>query len=62
MIPPPGVVRAGDTAPALGRRDVGSAAKQRARDLVGQTRMFVADPVNALPHFPLFDMNRGFGP
>jgi hypothetical protein len=59
---PAGVVRAGDTAPALGRRDVGSAAKQRARDLVAQTETFVSDPAAALPHYPLWDMNRGFGP
>jgi DNA-binding MarR family transcriptional regulator len=62
LIAPEGTVRAGDTAPALGRRDVGSAAKQRARDLVAQTEAFVSDPANALPHFPLLDMNRGFGP
>jgi DNA-binding MarR family transcriptional regulator len=62
LVAPEGTVRAGDIAPALGRRDVGSAAKQRARDLVAQTEAFVADPANALPHFPLFDMNRGFGP
>ncbi len=62
MIPAEGTVRAGAKAPALGRRDVGPAAKQRARDLVAQTEMFVRDPVNALPHYPLWDMNRGFGP
>jgi hypothetical protein len=62
LIPPPGTVRAGDTAPALGRSDLGPAAKQRARDLVAQTEAFVADPPCALPHYPLWDMNRGFGP
>jgi hypothetical protein len=62
MVPPNGVARAGHQAPALGRRDVGAAARQRMRDLVAQTEAFVADPANALPHYPLWDMNRGFGP
>jgi DNA-binding MarR family transcriptional regulator len=62
MIPPPGVVRYGDVGPALGRRDIGSAARRRARDLVAQTKVFIADPAGALPHYPLWDMNRGFGP
>lgn len=62
LTPPAGVSRAGDQAPALGRRDVGAAARQRTRDLVTQTRAFVADPARSLPHYPLWDMNRGFGP
>jgi DNA-binding MarR family transcriptional regulator len=62
LVPPPGTMRAGDQAPALGRHDVGSAAKQRMRDLVAQTEAFVRDPAGALPHYPLWDMNRGFGP
>jgi len=62
MIAPSGTVRAGDHAPALGRRDVGAAARQRMRDLVAQTEAFIRDPAGTLPHFPLWDMNRGFGP
>jgi hypothetical protein len=62
LVPAEGTVRAGNQAPALGRRDVGPAARQRMRDLVAQTEMFIRDPVNALPHYPLWDMNRGFGP
>lgn len=62
LAPPPGTVRAGDHAPALGRRDVGAAARKRMRDLVAQTGQFVRDPAGALPHYPLWDMNRGFGP
>jgi hypothetical protein len=62
LVPPQGTVRAGDQAPALGRRDVGSAARQRRRDLVAQTGAFVRDPAGALPHYPAWDMNRGFGP
>jgi hypothetical protein len=62
LIPPPGTARAGDQTPALGRRDVGPAARQRMRDLVAQTEAFVSDPAGALPHFPSWDMNRGFGP
>src|SRR3984957_2061309 len=62
MCPPGGVVRAGSDAPALGRRDTGVAAKQRGRDLVEQTKLFVTAPEGSLPHYPMWDMNRGFGP
>lgn len=62
LMPPAGTVRAGAGAPALGRREIGAAAAQRARDLVAQTRMFLHDPAATLPHYPLWDMNRGFGP
>jgi hypothetical protein len=62
LVPPRGTVRAGDQAPALGRRDVGTAARQRMRDLVAQTEEFVRDPARRLPHYPSWDMNRGFGP
>ena len=62
LIPPPGVARSGSPAPALGRQDVGAAARQRIRDLVIQTEAFVQDPAGTLPHYPLWDMNRGFGP
>lgn len=60
--PPPGTIRAGAETPALGRRDIGPAARQRLRDLVVQTEAFLRDPARALPHYPLWDMNRGFGP
>ena len=60
--PPPGTSRAGVHTPALGRRDIGPAARQRTRDLAVQTEQFVRDPAGALPHYPLWDMNRGFGP
>jgi len=62
LLPPEGVLRAGRQSPALGRRDVGTAARQRMQDLVMQTQDFVRDPENTLPHYPLWDMNRGFGP
>jgi hypothetical protein len=62
LISPEGNVRSGCQAPALGRCDVGVAAKQRLRDRVEQTAHFIRDPVGALPHYPLWDMNRGFGP
>jgi hypothetical protein len=60
--PPAGTTRAGAQTPALGRLDVGAAARQRKRDLVHQTEAFVRDPAGSLPHYPLWDMNRGFGP
>jgi hypothetical protein len=62
MVPPEGVIRAGSVAPALGRREPGVAARQRGRDSVEQTKLFVADPEGSLPHYPMWDMNRGFGP
>lgn len=62
LVPPSGTVRAGDKAPALGRQDVGVAARQRMRNLVAQTEAFVRDPAVTLPHYPAWDMNRGFGP
>jgi len=60
--PPPGTTRAGAQTPALGRLAIGPAARQRKRDLVIQTEAFVRDPAGTLPHYPLWDMNRGFGP
>jgi hypothetical protein len=62
LVPEEGTVRSGKQAPALGRRDVGAAARQRIRDLVAQSEMFQRDPAGTLPHYPLWDMNRGFGP
>ena len=41
---------------------MGVAARERSRDLVAQTELFIGDPLHRLPHFPLWDMNRGFGP
>jgi hypothetical protein len=32
------------------------------RDLIAQTEAFVRDPARTLPHFPAWDINRGFGP
>jgi hypothetical protein len=62
LVPPPGTQRAGELTPALGRKDIGVAARQRMRDMVMQTEAFVRNPAAALPHYPLWDMNRGFGP
>jgi hypothetical protein len=62
LVPAEGTIRSGTPAPALGRRDLGAAARQRMRDMVAQSEMFLRDPVNGLPHYPLWDMNRGFGP
>jgi hypothetical protein len=39
-----------------------SRAKQRMRDRVAQTALFIQDPIGSLPHYSLWDMNRGFGP
>jgi len=60
--PPDGTRRSGVAAPALGRADQSATAARRTRDLVAQTELFLADPIGALPHFPMWDGNRGFGP
>jgi DNA-binding MarR family transcriptional regulator len=62
LVPADGTVRSGKQAPALGRREVGTAARQRMREIVAQSEMFQRDPAGTLPHYPLWDMNRGFGP
>jgi len=62
LTPPAGVVRSGTCVPALGRKTIASAARKRAREMALQTEAFVRDPAGALPHYPLWDMNRGFGP
>ena len=62
LVPPAGTVRACEAAPALGRREPGPAALQRMRNLAAQTELFISDPAGSLPHYPLWDMNRGFGP
>jgi len=62
LVPGEGTMRAGKQAPSLGRRDAGAAARQRMSHLVAQSQMFQRDPAGELPHYPLWDMNRGFGP
>jgi len=62
LVPAKGTMRAGGHAPALGRLAVGPAARQRMRDLVAQTEAFIRDPAATLPHYPMWDINRGFGP
>jgi hypothetical protein len=62
MTPPPGVRRSGAPSPALGRVVTKAAAKTRNRELMHQTQAFLANPFDALPHYPVWDGNRGFGP
>ncbi len=62
LIPSPGTVRSGCVAPALGRQDIGAAAKRRALQMAAQSEAFIASPTDALPHFPVWDMKRGYGP
>lgn len=62
LILPAGVIRSGVEAPAVGRGEIGVAARRRTRDVIAQTRAFIADPLRTLPHYPLWDMNRRFGP
>lgn len=62
LIAQEGVRRGGHQTASLGAGKVGVAARARTRDLVQQTAEFVRDPAIALPHYPLWDMNRGFGP
>jgi hypothetical protein len=60
LVPPGGTVRA--TRHQLLAAGTGVAARQRMRDLVAQTEAFVRDLAGTLPHYPAWDMNRGFGP
>jgi hypothetical protein len=62
LVPSEGTARAGDDARALGRRSSGVAGRRRMLEMVAQTEAFVSDPAGKLPHYPLWDMNRGFGP
>ncbi|HVU35971.1 MAG TPA: hypothetical protein VHE61_21195 [Opitutaceae bacterium] len=62
FIPPIGTVRAGYERPALARRRIAPAGRQRSRDLAVQTQAFIGNPAGTLPHFPVWDPNRGFGP
>ncbi len=62
IVPPPGVPRSGSPAPSLGRGTLTAVARQRAREMARQSQDFLQDPAAALPHYPLWDMNRGFGP
>jgi hypothetical protein len=59
---PEGVRRSGGVLPSLGRGEVTATATRRARQLAEQSAWFRADPLTDLPHFPLWDGNRGFGP
>src|SRR5579872_380093 len=59
LVPPEGVARAGVLVPALGRRDVGAAAKKRMKDLADQTKRFIEDPENSLPHYPIWGSKPG---
>jgi len=62
VIPPAGVRRSGDRAAAPDPFDMTPAEHKRRREMAAQTAAFVEDPGGKLPHFPVWDMNRGFGP
>jgi hypothetical protein len=57
--PPPNVRR---SAAAPGFLDLVPAERKRTREMAAQTAAFVNDPNGTLPHYPVWDMNRGFGP
>lgn len=68
LTPPPGVRRSGQrvagTIEGLGwgtRLDIPS-VRIRSRELVTQTEAFVADPFRHLPHYPVWEQTRAFGP
>jgi hypothetical protein len=62
LVPPSGTVRAGDSFPHPGSRTAGPAARRRGREYRLQAGRFVEDPSGSLPHYPLWDMTRGYGP
>ena len=39
-----------------------SSERKRTREMAAQAAAFVNDPNGTLPHYPVWDMNRGFGP
>jgi hypothetical protein len=41
---------------------VGAGQEARNKELVVQTESFISDPRGTLPHYPVWDQNRGFGP
>jgi hypothetical protein len=41
---------------------VGAGQDARNKELVAQTDSFMSDPRGTLPHYPVWDQNRGFGP
>jgi hypothetical protein len=61
LLPPEGVARSGFTKPSLGRLTVSATSKRRSREMTDQTNEYIKNPAQALPWFPLWDMNRGFG-
>jgi hypothetical protein len=61
LLPPEGVARSGFTKPSLGRLTVSATSKRRSREMTDQTNQYIKNPAQALPWFPLWDMNRGFG-
>lgn len=73
LIPSSGVARGGAPSPPLGlgteisrRRGqparLGAAGVTRNKELVAQTEAFLEAPAASLPHYPVWDQNRGFGP
>jgi hypothetical protein len=59
LTPPAGTRRAGE--PWVADSDLPS-MKKRDGEIVAQTEAFVANPLEALPHYPIWEATRGFGP
>ena len=57
---PPADVRRSGAVPGL--LELVPAERKRTREMAAQTAAFVKDPAGTLPHYPMWDMNRGFGP
>jgi hypothetical protein len=60
LVPPAGVRRSGAVDTALERAH--PSVQTRNRELVAQTTAFVTDPLRALPHHPVWQGTRNFGP
>ncbi len=60
LTPPVGVRRSGATDASLERAH--TSVRARNRELVTQTEAFLADPYGALPHYPVWQGTRNFGP
>jgi len=59
-VQPPVDVRRSGAAPGL--LELVPAERKRTQDMAAQTAAFVNDPSGTLPHYPMWDINRGFGP
>ena len=62
LSPPRGGRRSGAGVAALGALGLVPAEQRRTREMAAQAAAYIDDPGGNLPHYPMWDMTRGFGP